>query len=209
MIDKENGKTETKKETSVGTPVSSANKPKIDLPQIVGAFIVGAILGIAGTLYFQGREIEYLKAQLENLKSSPVNTVPTDPEIKIKAKPEELIKIIEDQQRGHVKQSCGEFGYQNFGQRDLDEFKKKEVSKQIKDELKQNGEFKEVLLAIKRLSPGDQQKLFEQASGTYQRTWAELGKISCEGQTEAGQEAEKIIAGSIVDLVRDNLRQSP
>ncbi|MDP6420784.1 MAG: hypothetical protein QF672_05595 [SAR202 cluster bacterium] len=35
------------------------------------------------------------------------------------------------------------------------------------------------------------------------RTWAELGRVSREGQTEAGQEAERMTATAIVNLVKE------
>jgi hypothetical protein len=91
----------------------------------------------------------------------------------------------------------------------LDEFKKKATDKIVTNKLRHNGEFLEVVLAIKQMSLSEQQKLLDQALGTYKPTWAARGPISHEGQTEAGQEAERIIAGAVVELVRELSRLSP
>jgi hypothetical protein len=124
-------------------------------------------------------------------------------------KPDRLIEIITAQQRIYVKESYGEQSNQNFTQRDLDEFKKKDVPKQVIDKLRHNGGFLEVVLAIKQMSLSEQQKLLDQAVRTYKPTWAERGSISREAQTEAGQEAERMIAGAVVVLARELSKLSP
>ena len=51
------------------------------------------------------------------------------------------------------------------------------------------------------MDSNDQEQLFDSCLNTYRPTWAQLGKISREGQT--GQMAEKLIAESIVNITYD------
>jgi hypothetical protein len=72
--------------------------------------------------------------------------------------------------------------------------------------LRKDKEFTNVVLALKASPPHEQQKLLDAALNTRRPTWAELGRIDRQGQTEAGQEAEKMIAEAIVNLVKELLR---
>jgi len=48
--------------------------------------------------------------------------------------------------------------------------------------------------------------LLEACTKPLHPTWAQLGKISPEGQTDAGQKAEIMIATAVVDLVKTLVR---
>jgi hypothetical protein len=118
-------------------------------------------------------------------------------------KPEELLEIIKSQQQSEVKESFSELRGQNFSDEDLKEFKEKNVPKLATERLKHDSHFIDVVLAIKRMELISRQKLFITSLQTYKKTWGELKRISREGQTEAGQEAERLIAKAIVDLVKE------
>lgn len=117
--------------------------------------------------------------------------------------PRLLIEIIKNQQLSNVRKSYGEAAGQNFSERDLNDFVRQGKDKAIAKKLKKNDDFVEAVLAIKHMNPTDRQHLFSEVVTTYRQTWRELGKIDSEGQTEAGQEADKMIAKAIVDLVTD------
>ena len=178
---------------------------------IIGV-LVGSLLGAGATFFSQGKEIAALKEQINQLRSQNVNTVsnPSNGQpVEVKANPEKIIEIIKEQQRLYVKESSGELAAQSFTERDLQEFRERNITKQITDNLRRNGDFLEVVLAIKQMTPGEQQRLFDQASRTYKPTWTELGKISREGQTGAGQQAERMVADAIVALARELARLPP
>jgi hypothetical protein len=51
------------------------------------------------------------------------------------------------------------------------------------------------------------QNLLDRASTTYKQTWAEMGKVGPEGQTDAGQTAERLIAEAVVEKVKELLKK--
>lgn len=182
---------------------------KIDWGQVIGGVVIGAILGIAGTFYFQGQKLASLEAQIEQLKNKPVENAakelssPPATSQSSSVNPEQLIGIIKSQQKAEVKESSSESASQNFSKNDLDDFKKKNVPKSVVDKLKRDSHFIDVVLAIKQMEPSPRQDLLNQGVQTYKKTWAQLGKVGPEGQTEAGQEAERMIAKAIIDLVKE------
>jgi hypothetical protein len=133
---------------------------------------------------------------------------PTQTPTRLLPKPHILIEIIVKKQQENVRESYGEAAGQNFSDQDLREFIRKEVPAQISRELKTDSEFLEVVLVIKHMDPIERQKLLNEGLNKYKRTWAQMGRIDREGQTEAGQTAEKMIAKTIVDLVKDLSKRS-
>lgn len=124
--------------------------------------------------------------------------------------PEKLIAVIAKLQRDNVSDSAGLMAYQCFTDDALTEFKKANIPDQVAEDLKHDAEFLSLVLTIKAMSPPNRQKLLSRASGTYRRTWAQLGLNPAlasqdelrRGQTAAGSEAERLIAEAIVDLVK-------
>ena len=123
--------------------------------------------------------------------------------IETKNKANQLITIIKEQQRKNVKESWGELAYQCFTDDDLARFIKNKRIEQIIESLKRDPNFLDVVSAIRQMKPSERKKLLHAADKPLRPTWAELGRISREGQTEAGQEAEKMIATAIVKLVKE------
>jgi uncharacterized membrane protein YuzA (DUF378 family) len=118
-------------------------------------------------------------------------------------KPETLIEIIVKEQRDNVRESFGELRGQNFSVEDLQNFKKTGKLKAILARLKTDSEFLDVVLAIKRMPATERQKLLNKAENTYKPTWEQMGKVDRTGQTTAGQDAERMIAEGIVNLVKE------
>ncbi len=116
-------------------------------------------------------------------------------------KPEKIIDIIKEQQALYVKNSDGIYANQCFTDSDLVRFNAKGILVIVGENLRKSGEFHSVALVINKMNTVDRQKLLLRAQNTFKPTWAELGKISSEGQTDAGQTAEKLIAQAIVDLI--------
>jgi len=117
--------------------------------------------------------------------------------------PKELLEIIQSTQRSEVRESWGKWMGENFSDEDLKTFREKNVPQSVTERLKHNSYFIDVVLAIKRMRPGDREKLLDDGKRTRRKTWAELGGISREAQTEAGRQAEELLAQAIVNLVRE------
>jgi hypothetical protein len=149
-------------------------------------------------------QVEHLKSQINQLSSSvqqpEVKTLlPREP----RAKPEELIPIIQERQRNNVRESWGELAHQCFTDNDLARFVQNNATERITESLKREPEFLDVVLAVRQMEPSKRKTLLISADKPLRRTWAEMGRISREGQTEAGQEAERRIATAIVNLVKE------
>jgi hypothetical protein len=117
--------------------------------------------------------------------------------------PNELLNIIKSEQRSEVRESYGEFRGQNFSDEMLKEFKENNIPKSVVDRLRHDSYFIDVVLAIKRMEPSAREKLLSDGMRTRRKTWAEQGGVSPEAQTEAGRQAEELIAQAIVKLVRE------
>ena len=124
--------------------------------QLVVGVIVGAIIGGGSTFFTMNGRISKLEGIVSQLETgSPPPTTNTIPELSSNAKPEQLIPIIQDQQRKHVKESWGEFSHQSFTMDDLKRFIDNKTTTQIIESLKRDPNFLDVVLAIRELEPGD------------------------------------------------------
>jgi len=140
---------------------------------------------------------------------TPHNTpAPTSTPTPTLPKPDVLIEIITKQQHDNVRESYGESAGQNFTERDLDNFIKKGKLADITAQLKTDAEFLDVMLAIKRMPASERQKLLNKGLNTHRPTWEQLGGINKEGQTKAGQDAERMIAAAIVKLATELSKKS-
>ena len=118
----------------------------------------------------------------------------------IKSSPEEIFDIIGTQQELYVKESYGQEDHQCFTASDLAMFKNTLVQNKITTNLRNNSKFLSIVHAAKQLSEEDFSVLVEKARTTRRPTWDELGQVSAAGQTQAGKEAELIVANAITDL---------
>lgn len=199
---------------------------------LVAVFICVVIIYVIA--FLQGREISFWPPQIgakpqDKIQEKGIAKIPTvdfdndknqvsrvsnikerdtDLDSKNEVKAEELIEIIKEQQRLNVRESYGEMAYQCFSDDDLGRFIQAKVPDRVIENLKKDNQFIEVVLAIKKLSSNERQKLLDESLNTYKPTWAQLGKISRDGQTEAGQKAERMISETIVNLVRDLIEQA-
>jgi len=113
----------------------------------------------------------------------------------------QLIQIIRKQQALHVGDSWGEQDWQCFDWSDWQQFVVNNIPRQVTAYLSQDAHFQKLVAEIQELDAGQRQRMLARAGRTYRPTWAQLGRISTEGQTEAGQLAERRIAQAIVELL--------
>jgi hypothetical protein len=118
-----------------------------------------------------------------------------------------LIKLIIREQRTYIRDSWGQLDYQCFTSDDLARFKSVNVPRQVTERLKTDAEFLSLVREIGQLSSGARSQLLSRAYRTYRPTWRQLGRISRAGQTVAGQQAERLMAKAIADLVGELLRK--
>jgi hypothetical protein len=198
-------------------------KARLSLSQILVGTMVGGILGVATTIFSLGRQVTSLEEQVAVLKqaappftaqhenSPPKEQRQPSPEAaqRDKLPASQLEAIVQQLQRSHVKLSYGEAAYEAFTDEDLNRFVKDDVPGQVKEDLKHNNTFISVLLSVQDLTPVERQRLLKACLKPLHPTWAQLGRVGPGGQTEAGQRAEILVAGAVVELARELLRLSP
>ncbi len=152
---------------------------------VIGGFIVGIIiflwLGIKVLGVFE--IVDPDKNRIENVEISA----------------EGIITIVEIKQDRHIRKSYREEDC--FTWADLDDLKSSDKLGRMIENLNGNSHFLKMVLETNKLSPEDWNALKERTLNTYLPTWDELGKVGPEGQTQAGQEGQKLIAKMVVDLV--------
>lgn len=191
------------------TKEASKWTPQLLIGVLVGV-LVGAILGIVGTYIKTVEKMAKLEDQVAALQqrldrttqdqgsetATARKTRPTG------SKPEKLSEIIVAKQRLYVKESWGESAYQSFTDTDLKAFTEANQPARIVDELKHDNEFLQIVLAIRAMDPAARQRFLNACRKPLHQTWAQLGHITKDGQTEAGQKAELMIANAIVDFAK-------
>lgn len=116
--------------------------------------------------------------------------------------PEQMLTdLILWQQRNYVRTSTGELAHECFTDVDFESFKAANYPRKIVSPLKKAKDF-EVIAAALRSLPGDQlAEAIKAAKQIARPTWRQMGFIDPEGrgQTEAGHEAELMIAAAVAD----------
>jgi hypothetical protein len=115
-----------------------------------------------------------------------------------------LITFIRSIQNKYVKISYHETNC--YTDIDYRKFIDNGTTEKIKNEIKENKEFKALVDRIKNLTPENRNTLLKKAQGTCQQTWAQQGTINSKGQTDAGQSAQLDIADAIVALIQTKLQ---
>ena len=174
--------------------------------------VVGAILGIASMFYVNAQRIARLEERVAQTQS-PVAVI-DEAETLISdsaahadrsekaVQPEILTKIIQDSQRENVRESFGEMSGQCFTENDLNNFIGSKRPFKIAEDLRTDKTFLAAVLSLQKMSPQNRQNFLNSANKPLRPTWEELGEISANGQTDAGQKAEKLIAEEIITQVK-------
>ena len=182
--------------------------------QVIIGIVIGIILGVGGTFLTLRDKITRMDEQLINLEEriKTIQRVEKIPVIvepfnePIEADPSKLSEFIKNQQNQNVKTSFSETNC--FTDLDLQSFKKERKPEQIVNKLMHDNTFIDLVIAIKNMNPSDRQKLLETNSQIAKPTWRELGSISKKGQTDAGKEAELLIAKAIVSKIKKLMKLS-
>jgi len=120
---------------------------------------------------------------------------------------DQFLNFIRAQQQEHVGNSCGTLAHECFTTMDLSYFRSGKVAETLRHDLTTDGNFLQLMLAVQSKGTAFWENLAVRGRSTYKKTWAQIGKITCAGQTDAGQLAEKSIAGTVVGAAADLLRQ--
>lgn len=170
--------------------------------------IAGTVLGIGSTFFLLTGKVAHLEAEVDALRQQPAPSGGgrTASEGTPTANPNDLVALIQGEQRALVRESSSEEKSQCFSEDDLAAFEKGNVVPQLVARLRGDGKFTALVSAIRSQPAYDRAQLLEAADAPLHQTWAQLGHVGRDGQTDAGQHAEKEIATAIVGLVRDLVR---
>jgi hypothetical protein len=123
--------------------------------------------------------------------------------------PVSLRAIIEEQINSHVRLSYGELDGECFTDKDLETMIHERVPDLIATQLKRDPGFRTAIDQMRTTSVDERNLYLLRSRQPVHKTWEELGRISSEGQTEAGQKAESLIANSVVNLAETLLASPP
>ena len=110
-------------------------------------------------------------------------------------------RAIREAQRIHVKESWGEQAGECFAEEDYQLFKRERRAEKIAAEVVRLPEVRAAILTLQSTPEQERRRISDTWRKPLRKTWADLGRITREGQTEAGQRAELDIANAIVNLV--------
>jgi hypothetical protein len=137
-------------------------------------------------------------------KDSPIILPPpTDPgatkELVAKTK-ESVLRVVRTIQDELVKESIDQ--HNCFTNEDYAAFKSDEITKKVVQRLENDDIFRAIARTIAGFDTANRNQINNEARLSFKKTWAQLGKITPQGQTEAGQKAEREIAIAIADLLQ-------
>jgi hypothetical protein len=179
------------------------------LMQIIIGVAISTIVGIGATVYTLNGKIERLDEQVKTLKeyvriNPGIPKPPNNDSVTIRD-PGQLANFIKAAQ-DRVKLSNNENDC--FTEADLIPYKEKVVQGQVVNELMNNNSFIDLIISIKSMPASARQTLLTTSREIAKPTWAQLGRISSEGQTVAGRKAELYIAEAIVDRIKEEIKLS-
>jgi hypothetical protein len=130
------------------------------------------------------------------------------PDRKQRSPEQMLVDLVRHQQRKSVRASFGELAHECFTWVDYESFKHEDVPARIVARLKNAPDFREIVAALRSLSPERRAGAFVAARGIARPTWRMMGYIdpSGKGNTEAGFQAEEKIAAAVVAAFEQELR---
>jgi len=114
-----------------------------------------------------------------------------------------VVTAIEIAQKSNVRESCGPEADESFTDADYQEFTARKMPRKIAQSLRSDRKFMEGVLALREKPAAERGAFIQSCRRALRPTWAELGRISCEGQTDAGQAAELDIANAVADMIEE------
>jgi hypothetical protein len=126
------------------------------------------------------------------------------------ARPVDLLDVVKEQQMRYVRESTGTGGDQCFTDDDLTQLLREGRPQKVASALSSDVRFLAIVEAIRALTKDEQSDLLAKARSVGRPTWREMGFIDPQGRgtTEAGREAEALLAKSIINLVQAMLRRT-
>lgn len=174
---------------------------------MITAVFITAIVSIGSTFFALNVKMAQLEEKINSIKENPgINQVTHNlsqqaDSIVNEVHPSDLQAIIKSKQSQKVKTSYDD--YNCFTDIDLQNFIKNKTSDQAVNELMEDNSFIYLIISIKSMNPTDRQTLLTTSSAIVKPTWANQPSPSSEGQTEAGHEAELLIAKAIVSKIKE------
>jgi len=181
-----------------------------DIKNLIIILGVAIIVALISNVIYQDIKMSALEKKINSthemlqLKNTQNKKAVLDKAIKDVSDPvEELFNCIKENQTRYIKLSTGYFDYNCFTDIDLNNFHSNEVPKQIADKLQSDSKFLALVMVIKNLSSDQWENLKSEALLIYRPTFGDVGGVKTDGsaQSVAGQQAEKIVAETIVNLV--------
>jgi hypothetical protein len=115
----------------------------------------------------------------------------------------DLITEIKAAQKKQVRESSGPEAYECFTLADYRAFQEGKVAQKTAEAMKQNRKFMEGVLALGAQADSALAEFIASCRKPLRPTWGQLGRISPEGQTDAGNAAEFDIANAAADLIKE------
>ena len=189
----------------------SSNLSNVDFKQIVIVLGTALVIGLVSTVIWQGTKMVAMEERINSTSETLKTNIPVSENKKavlekaiaeVVSPEKQLIATIENYQARYIQKSTGTEEYNSVTTEDLARFYDRKTSKKIKNRLSEDTEFLGLVLALKELSPQSWAKIKSSALDVYKPTFSEVGGIKTDGsaQTQAGQEAEKLVSETIVDL---------
>lgn len=186
-----------------------------DYKSLIITLAVALIVGLISAVIYQGRKMSALEEKVNSTKEIVTRNSENAPisenknevlKMAIKDVPnpkEKLINYIKDYQSRYVKKSTGKYDYNCFTDDNLKEFYDRNIPKEIEQKLLMDDEFLALVLAIKELSPEQWGNIKSDALRVFKPIFDDVGGAKSDGsaQTEAGQQAERKVGETIVDLI--------
>jgi len=186
-------------------------KTNILLINILGGLIVAAIIAIVSLAFNFNEKIARLEEQVKSIKEKLeaiqlISKSNINGDSIITIDPSKLEDIIKSKHSQYVKTSYNESNC--FTDVDLEKFRNNRIPNQIVADLMKNNAFIDLIISIKGMSPTERQELLERCSKIAKLTWVDLGKVSPNGQTVAGNQAELLISEAIVNKIQSMMSLS-
>ncbi len=119
-----------------------------------------------------------------------------------------LLKFVKKQQHRFVRESWGEQAEECFTDLDLLALRQQIASDEVAKRIRADEEFASVVDALKKTNANERKTIFHAAMQVYRRTWREMGyidQVNRSGQTEAGQQGDRLVGQLTIDLVRQTV----
>jgi hypothetical protein len=145
----------------------------------------------------------YFFAYPRLLKSGNENEVSVHPRPLKSGDVSEVEKAIKTAQKDNVRVSWGTRAGECFTDMDYQKFKTEQVPLKIAQSLRSDRAFLEGVLALREKPAAEREKFIQSCRRSLHLTWAELGHIGPDGQTDAGQAAELDIANAVADMIEE------